>query len=88
MLEKQRTFKKNYSNFANEYKMIKNTPDHEDLEHINISNKKNPEKNKNEILEMSKEINNEELYDENDTNDYEENIEEIKSAILNSKDEA
>ena len=85
MLEKQRTMKKNQNNSVNEYKMIKNTPDTEDIE--NNNNKKNKELQNKEIQEIHKDININ-FDDEHEVCDNDENIEDLKSAILNTKDEA
>lgn len=87
MLEKQRIFKKNQSPSINEYKIIKSTPDMDDIE--SNSNKKSTELQNKEIQEIHKEVNNINFYeDEHETNDNDENIEDIKSAILNNNDEA
>lgn len=84
MLEKQRTMKKNQNYSINEYKMIKNTPDADDIE-INAG-KQTAELQKKEIQDIHKEININ-FDEENDICDGHENIEDLKSAILNTKDE-
>lgn len=87
MLEKQRILKKNQTPSVNEYKIIKNTPDMDDIE--SNTNKKSTELQKKEIQEIHKEVNNINFdEDEHDTADNEENIEDLKSAILNTKDDA
>lgn len=86
MLEKQRTSKKNQNNSLNEYKIIKNTSDMDDLEK-NV-NKHSNELQKKEIQEIHKEVNNINFDDEHDTCDNDDNIEDLKSAILNNKDDS
>jgi len=86
MLEKQRIMKKSQNNSINEYKMIKNTPDMDDIEG-NVNNK-GTELQKKEIQEIHKEVNNINFDDEHDTCDNDDNIEDLKSAILNNKDDS
>ena len=86
MLEKQRILKKNQTPSVLEYKIIKNTSDMDDIE--SNTNKKR-ELQKKEILEIHKEVNNINFdEDDHDTADNEDNIEDLKSAILNTKDES
>jgi len=87
MLEKQRILKKNQTPSVNEYKIIKNTPDIDDIERN--THKKSTELQKKEILEIHKEVNNINFdEDEHDSADNDDNIEDLKSAILNTKDDA
>jgi hypothetical protein len=87
MLEKQRILKKNQTHSVNEYKIIKNTPDMDDIE--SNTHKKSTELQKKEILEIHKEVNNINFdEDEHDSADNDDNIEDLKSAILNTKDDA
>lgn len=86
MLEKQRILKKNQTPSVLEYKIIKNTSDMDDIE--SNTNKKR-ELQKKEILEIHKEVNNINFdEDEHDSADNDDNIEDLKSAILNTKDES
>jgi len=87
MLEKQRILKKNQTPSMNEYKIIKNTHDMDDIE--SNTKQKSTELQKREIQEIHKEVNNINFdEDEHDTADNEDNIEDLKSAILNTKDDA
>ena len=87
MLEKQRILKKNQTPSMNEYKIIKNTHDMDDIE--SNTKQKSTELQKSEIQEIHKEVNNINFdEDEHDTADNEDNIEDLKSAILNTKDDA
>lgn len=86
MLEKQRILKKNQTPSMNEYKIIKNTPDMDDIE--SNTKKKSTELQNKEIQEIHKEVNNINFdEDDHDAADNDENIEDLKSAILNTKDD-
>jgi len=86
MLEKQRTSKKNQNNSLNEYKIIKNTSDMDDLEK-NV-NKHSNELQKKEIQEIHKEVKNNNIDDEHENTENYENIDDLKTAILNEKDDS
>ena len=73
--------KKTQSNSINEYTMIKNTADSDDVESFT---KKSTELQNKEIQEIHKDINTTGLDEENDTFDDDENIEDLKSVILNA----
>ncbi len=85
MLEKQRIMKKNQNNSINEYKIIKNTHDMDDIEG-NV-NKKGTELQKKEIQEIHKEVQNINFGDDHEMEDNNDNIEDLKSAILNTNDD-
>lgn len=85
MLEKQRILKKNQNNPMNEYKMIKNSPDPDDIEQ-SVTKQATELQNK-ELQEIHKEINIKFEEETDNTCTDHENIEDLKSAILNTKDE-
>ena len=81
-MEKQRNIKKNNSNSINEYTIIKNAPE-DDIENFR---KKSSELKSKEIQEIHKDINTTDFDEDNDIMDHDdnENIEDLKSVILNS----
>lgn len=84
MVKKQQTMKKNSPNL-NEYKIIKNSVEMDESECLN---KSTPEDNNKEYQEMHNEINLHVQEDDDNTDNTEnmdsENIEDLKSSIMNS----
>ena len=64
--------------------MIKNTADSDDVESFTKKSKKSTKLQNKEIQEIHKDINTTGLDEENDTFDHDENIEDLKSVILNA----